>query len=82
MSPAGRTFAPAGVACRLPLGLQPGEELHHCRRKVGVVMDHLPRAIFPAIDVRDALLDGDLLSGQGALAALHSYLVRHVTVNE
>ena len=48
-----RTRGPGG----LPLGLKPGEEFHHGRRQVGVVMDNLPRAVFAAVDVRDALLE-------------------------
>ena len=40
-----------------------------------MVMDNLPRTGFSAIDVRDAMLDGDLLSGKRNLPALDTQFV-------
>ena len=43
-----------------------------------MVMDNLPVSDFPAIDVRDALLDGDLLSGKLNLRLLDTQFVGHI----
>jgi len=46
------------------------ENIQHCRRYISIVMDDLPRSGFAAIDIGDAMLEGDLLSRKVYLPAL------------
>lgn len=46
-----------------------------------MVMDNLPRPGFAAIDVRDAILDGDLLSGKPGLPLFGAHFVGHIPGN-
>jgi hypothetical protein len=59
-------------------GFQAAEEVHHRRRNIGVVMDYPPLSRFAAVDVRDALLDGDLLSRNLGLPFLYTYFVGQI----
>lgn len=43
-----------------------------------MVMDHLPRSGFPLIDVRDANIDNDLLSGKLELPTLDTGFVGYI----
>ena len=43
-----------------------------------MVMDYLPSLRLTAIDVRDAMLDGDLLSGDLNLPLLDTQFVGHI----
>ena len=46
-----------------------------------MVMDYLPSRRLTAIDVRDAMLDGDLLSGDLNLPVLDTQFIGHIPRN-
>ena len=43
-----------------------------------MVMDYLPSSSFSLIDVRDAMLDGDLLSGKLEMPMFDARFVGHI----
>ena len=61
--------------------LQAAENAQHRRRQIRVVMNDPPLSRFTTIDVRDALLDGDLLSGNRDLPGFDTHFVGHVPSN-
>ena len=67
-----------GPARRLFPGLQTFKNIQHRLRNIRVVMDDLPAAGLTAIDVRDAMLDCDPLSGKTELPALNTHFVGQV----
>ena len=62
----------------LCFGLHTADHIQHRWRNIGMVMDYLPLPRFTAIDVRDALLDGNLLSGDLKLPVLVAHFVGHI----
>jgi hypothetical protein len=54
------------------------ENVLHCRRNIDVVMDDFPGPGLSMIDVRNAILDGDLLSSKLELPILDAHFVTHI----
>src|SRR5439155_22715872 len=61
------------------LGLQAAEQFLHLRRDSSMVMDDLPPAGFPAVDVGDALLERECLARHRPLPTLGADLVGQVS---
>ena len=59
----------------LPAGrLQLSQHVEHRRRGVGVVVDHPPRAVLPAVDVGDAVVEHHRLAAHRDVAILVALL--------
>lgn len=59
--------------------LQPAEDLLQLWGEISVMMHHLPAPFFSAIDIRDAVLELHLLTGEGYLDAFRTYRVGQIT---
>jgi hypothetical protein len=65
----------------LGLGEQLVVDLQHCRRDIRVVVNHLPFPGFPAINVRNATIDGRLFSSKRKRPSLDPDFVCQVSHN-
>ena len=54
------------------------KNMQHCRRRVHVVKDHSQRSDFYVIDVRYALLDGNLLFCKLEMSVLDIHFAGHI----